>query len=556
MNNLIPAPTLTRAIKYGAALSTLILAACGGGGGDDINTVISSSSSSTSSSSSISSSSAGSNYVWETNVYPNMDDYWSFCESPRQGNAPYNGLPYPDQQGSYVDENVFLRSFSNEFYLWYNEITDQNPILFTTTDYFELMKTNQLTPTGAPKDKFHWYDSTESYRARSESGVAVDYGMTWSLLSSTPPREAVIVLTEPNSSAGEAGIGRGARITAIDGVDLVNDNTEAGVNTLNAALFPSTVNESHTFTIQDLGSSTTRDVVLTASEFSIAAVHTTELISTDTGNVGYMLFNSHIATAEAELIAAIEQFSAAGINDLILDLRYNGGGFLDIANELSYMIGGTNTAGKTFYSLEFNDKHPEFDPFSGDRLDPIPFHTLTQNFSVPAGSMLPALNLNRVFVLTGSGTCSASEAIINSLAGVDVEVIQIGTPTCGKPYGAYVIDNCGLSYFTIQFRGTNAKGFGDYSDGFYPGDGSSSDQSELPGCLIYDDYYHELGDIAEARLAAALYYRATGSCPADSLNALSKSTGTAKQKALAAGKTDGVIPHRPGMGDMILRQNP
>ena len=72
---------------------------------------------------------------------------------------------------------------------------------------------------------------------------------------------------------------------------------------------------------------------------------------------------------------------------------------------------------------------------------PEPFFTTAQGFSVARGTALPTLNLSRVFVLTGRNTCSASESVINSLRGVNVEVIQIGSTTCGKPYGFYPQDN-------------------------------------------------------------------------------------------------------------------
>ena len=100
---------------------------------------------------------------------------------------------------------------------------------------------------------------------------------------------------------------------------------------------------------------------------------------------------------------------------------------------------------------------------------------------------------------------------MNGLAGIDVEVIQIGSTTCGKPYGFYPQDNCGTTYFAIQFQGVNAKGFGDYADGF------SADPAmgaPLHGCVVPDDFTHALGDPAEARLAAALQYRRDGTCPA------------------------------------------
>ena len=92
-------------------------------------------------------------------------------------------------------------------------------------------------------------------------------------------------------------------------------------------------------------------------------------------------------------------------------------------------------------------------------------------------------------------------------------VILIGDDTCGKPYGFYPTDNCGITYFTIQFRGENEKGFGDYADGFVIG-GSDNGQDVVRGCVVADDFDHLLGDEQEARLAAALSYRETGSCPA------------------------------------------
>ena len=85
------------------------------------------------------------------------------------------------------------------------------------------------------------------------------------------------------------------------------------------------------------------------------------------GPVGYMLFNDHIATAEDQLINAIQTLSNGAVTDLVLDIRYNGGGFLDLASELAFMIAGPGrTTGKTFELLQFNDKHPTRDPVTGE----------------------------------------------------------------------------------------------------------------------------------------------------------------------------------------------
>src|SRR5690606_25371266 len=106
------------------------------------------------------------------------------------------------------------------------------------------------------------------------------------------------------------------------------------------------------FEILDLNSVTPRMVSLTTEQVTIAAVQDTQVIDTPTGKVGYMVFNAHIAPAEAALIAAVEQMEVEGASDLILDLRYNGGGYLDNASELGYMIAGSQSNGAIFDNIE------------------------------------------------------------------------------------------------------------------------------------------------------------------------------------------------------------
>jgi hypothetical protein len=89
---------------------------------------------------------------------------------------------------------------------------------------------------------------------------------------------------------------------------------------------------------------------------------------------------------------------------------------------------------------------------------------------------------------------------MNGLAGVGVQVIQIGSTTCGKPYGFYPQDNCGTTYFSIEFQGVNAKGFGGYPDGFAPG---GSGAASFSGCTVNDDFTHQLGDPNESLLFVA-----------------------------------------------------
>ena len=114
-------------------------------------------------------------------------------------------------------------------------------------------------------------------------------------------------------------------------------------------------------------------------------------------------------------------------------------------------------------------------------------------------------------MLTQGGTCGATEALINGLRGVDVEVVQIGTATCGRPYATAPVQNCGHTYLPIDQVISNEKGFSGYGDGFVPG---GTGANGLPGCRVVDDLAHELGDPKEALLAAALHHAETGACPA------------------------------------------
>lgn len=486
--------------RVGAVLALLAaLSACGGSG----------TSSSTAATGQSSASSSGDG--WVPGVYEPSSDFAQRCQNPT-GTQP-DGAPY--LQGTTLDENNWLRSWTNELYLWYNQVPDIDPGTYSSPQaYFAVLKTSAVTSTGQPQDRFHFTEPTPTYQQSSTAGIDIGYGLTWDIVAGSPPRQVYIAYVWPGEAAAAAGLTRGEEVLDVDGVDMVNADDEQSVDTLNAGLSPTSVGESHTFVLEDPVSGAMQTVTLQGEQVTETPVPVVKALPTTTGTVGYILFNDHIATAEAELVDAINQLKAANVTDLVLDIRYNGGGYLDIASEVAYMIAGPGpTAGETFYQATFNDKYPTTNPVTGQPLTPTPFHTTGQGFSVSTGTSLPYLGLPRVYILTGPETCSASEAIMNGLNGVGVQVIQIGGTTCGKPYGFYPQDNCGTTYFSIEFKGENAQGFGDYADGFSPQNAPVLTNAVLPGCSVADDFTHALGDPEEGQLAAALGYRDDQSCP-------------------------------------------
>ena len=153
---------------------------------------------------------------FQPGVFQPSSNFKDLCANPRPG------APFPDSQGTTEDENNWLRSWSNELYLWYAEISDQNPGNFGTPQYFDLMKTFASTSSGAAKDKFHFTIPTDEWIALSQAGESAGYGSNFVILAPAPPREVVVAYTykEPPTPASNLGLLRGAQILEVDGVDV------------------------------------------------------------------------------------------------------------------------------------------------------------------------------------------------------------------------------------------------------------------------------------------------------------------------------------------------
>jgi len=417
--------------------------------------------------------------------------------------------------GTLDDERAWARGYMNEAYLWYSEMPAVDPAApaFNVTpaqvaldNWFKALKSPVLTGSDLKKDRFSFTLPTAQWNALAQAGVVGGYGIEWALASATVPRSARVAYVEAGSQAAAAGVTRGDTVLGlvVDGVsiDFVNTSSATEIDLINEAMFSPAQGRQTTFRLRSNGGGE-RSVSLTASQVTTTPVKEARVLNPGGAKVGYLLFNDFILPGEAQLKRAMENFQAERVSDLVLDLRYNGGGYLYMASQLAYMIApAASTGGKTFERSVFSDKRAPASNRPSSNMQFLAGSSGIAGSGTSLNAPLPNLALNRVYVLTTAATCSASESVINGLRGVDVEVIVLGTGTCGKPYGFTARDNCGLSYFPVEFQGVNDKGFGDFSAGF------------APTCVVQDDLNNPLGAETEGLLAAALAYRSGASCAA------------------------------------------
>lgn len=470
--------------------------------------------------------------TWIKDNYLPSSSYRNRCQFPRSGQNPVRKAPFPDQRGTMLDEMYYLRSLTNETYLFIEDITDKDPAKYNVVqsdfskhavkmeEYFDTLKSTKTTASGNPRDKYHYTLLSTDYYNRVQNKPEPSFGISWVLFSGYEirnnqqymqiPRDLRVRFVEAGSPAAELVAGvpkvkRGDKVLKVNGADFVRGTSSE----LNAILSPDSTKYT-TVVFQDVDTNQEKTVVIKAKDISRQPVNVSKVIEVGDDKVGYIHYTTFATkNSDSSFNDAVKTLKSAGVDDLVLDIRYNGGGYLHVSSMVGYMIAGQkNTASKTFKQFVIQ---------SG--LDPrgkYPFFSTGQDetfFSVPTSESLASLDLNKVYILTTNRTCSASESLINGLIGIDVEVILIGATTCGKPYGFSPDDNCGITYNTIQFAGVNHKGFGAYADGFIPSTATSNTEAKVKGCVVVDDFKNQLGSEKEALLAAALKYRKDGKCP-------------------------------------------
>ena len=414
-------------------------------------------------------------------VLPQASSLPNLCAQPTGAN---------EKQGSVEDEKAWVRSFVDERYLWYKDVPGLDPKDYASAElYFEDLKTPAKNKAGGDLDRFHWSETKEVYEQYT-NGTAVDYGIDWSRIVKDPPRNVIIYNVEPESPGGKAGVRRGDKLIKVDGTDVAS---ALDVTPIYKGAFPQD-NSPHVFEL--LRGTSTLSVTLQAGRYDTTPVRNSKVFTDNGRKVAYLYFDSFVARSQDALIAAFQKFRDEDAKELVLDMRYNGGGLLYISSQLAYMIAGqTASSGKIFNKLVYNDKR-SLENYSY-RFIP---YALNASYEYDKTRPLPSLNLGRVTLLVDHGTASASEAVINGLKGIGVAVNLIGATTYGKPYGFTPQSNCGRYYYAVEFKGENHQGFSDYDAGF------------APTCTVKDDLDSQLGDVTELRLAEALQYLQSGKC--------------------------------------------
>lgn len=365
-----------------------------------------------------------------------------------------------------TDEVEELHLLMNEWYYWKDSISDVDPEDYSSPeDLLEAMRY-------LPRDKWSYVTTQAEHSQFYDEGTYVGYGFGYA-----PDAEGYMRITflYDNSDLRTYGIVRGWKIKEVNGVSIdensnLNDllgSDEIGVSNIITFESPEGVSVTETFEKKLITMNTVGEA---------------QVITRGAHRVGYFVFKSFINPSIDELDSAFTSFLNEGADDLVVDLRYNGGGLLDVASYLAGLIIPDQVNGEVFVKYEHNK-----DRSNNDKND-----IFVQNAK--------SLRLNKVYFIAGKGSASASEVIINSLEPYLTDVYIVGNDTYGKPVGMYsfLSNISNLIYVPISFKMLNADGFGGYYEGL------------KADCYVEDDISHNFGE-GEAILEEVLHHIEYGS---------------------------------------------
>jgi carboxyl-terminal processing protease len=367
-------------------------------------------------------------------------------------------------------KNLYVRQVMTDLYYWYQFIPPVNPVRYSSPEaYLEAIRYKPLDSS------FSYITSRAANEALFSESQYIGFGMSTSVSDS----EMRVLQVFPDSPASEVGLVRGARIVEINGRSVASLISSGQIgNAFGAGEVG--VEARIVFTASD---GAEHRATMTKRLVTIPTVSLTRVFKVDGRTVGYIFFRNFVRPSIDALNEAFSALKEAGATELVLDVRYNGGGLVDVAVHLGNLIGGSLTNGQIFAEFRHNDRNSA--------------HDETLRF----GEAERTLSLNRLVVIATRASASASELIINSLRPF-IPVTVIGDRTYGKPVGQYGIDFCDKTLAPVAFKLVNADGQGDYFDGI------------AADCGAADDIDHELGSAEESSLAEALHYIGTGACTA------------------------------------------
>jgi len=423
---------------------------------------------------------------------------------------------------SQLRDSVFL--YAKEDYYWADGLPDYttfNPQSFTGTDDLtvlqgEINKLSQYKINPETNKPYEYYtpspgeakysfidDGTASARLNAVTG---DFGFAPLYIATNDLR---IKYVNVGSPADLAGVKRGYQITSINGRTAITYDGSSGSNVnfvINAYSQSSTITM-----VLKKPDGTSMTVNLNTASYKINPIITYKTFNQGNGKVvGYVVFNSFVSlsSTQSALNDVFSSFVTAGVTDLVVDLRYNGGGYVETAEYLSNLIAPSSANGSTMYSVYYN---PTLTSNSSvllknqvrrDQNNQL-YNYSQIDYSVSANthkfSKKGALNVSRVFFIVSGSTASASELTINNVRPY-MNVQLIGSTTYGKPVGFFDISIGKYKMYIPEFETKNAQGQGGYYSGMSPA------TSTYPGKSANDDATKEFGDPTEGLLAQAINY--------------------------------------------------
>lgn len=415
-----------------------------------------------------------------------------------------NNAPDSPSANGTVEEKIMdsVYLYSKEVYYWNDLIpsySDFNPRQYKGSSELSSAQNVMTAIRGLQgKDRYSFVTTLEESNG-IQTGQDKDFGffIKASSIDKADPIDSVywfVTYVYDQSTAGQSGVKRGWRINKINGSQINYD--QASVNTLNDVFFGSATAASFEFIKED-GSTATSS--LNKSSFQSNSVLYKTVFTSGAKKIGYFVFNQFFgAYSRNELASAFADFESAGINELIVDLRYNRGGSTETQDTLADLIAPQSADNQKMYSLQFNTQLQQGifpllkqKPGFGNTSFAEGINTVKFN---KAGS----LNLSRVFFIVSSSSASASELLINNLKPY-MDVKLVGDTTYGKPVGFFPIEISNYAIYPISFRTVNSAGNADYYSGF------------APDKIVTDGVDKDWGDVGEPCLAAALKYINTGS---------------------------------------------